>query len=291
MDKIVVTGADGQLGSELRRLSVAAPRRGEWVFTDVNELDITSAQSVERFFDREHPAVVVNCAAWTDVDGAERNPAGAHRINVEGVRNLARAADGANAVLIHISTDFVFDGFADTPYTETDTPNPINVYGETKLTGERAVLDSGCRGAVVRTSWLYSPYGRNFVKSIMGAAARSPQISVVADQWGCPTAADGLADAIIRMISHLLQSTKPAELYHYCDRGVVSRRGFAKEIVALSGIVTEIVPVSSDEYPTAALRPAYSALDTSKIERTFGIVPRPWERALAECMERIDKNR
>jgi dTDP-4-dehydrorhamnose reductase len=289
MTKIVVTGADGQLGSELRRLSMAVPRE-EWIFTDVNELDITSAQSVGRFFDRECPTVVVNCAAWTDVDGAERNPAGAALVNVDGPRNLAEKAMEMGAVVIHISTDFVFDGSADTPYRETDTPNPINVYGETKLAGERAVLEVGCRGAVVRTSWLYSPYGRNFVKSIMGAAARNPQISVVADQWGCPTAADGLADAIMQMIPSLLQLNQPAELYHYCDRGVVNRSGFAAEIVALSGERAEVISVSSSEYPSPARRPAYSALDTSKIEHTFGISPRPWRVALAECMERIDKN-
>jgi dTDP-4-dehydrorhamnose reductase len=289
MTKIAVTGADGQLGRELRRLA-GAVTRWEWVFTDVDILNITEAESVARFFEREHPAVVVNCAAWTDVEGAESDPEGARLINVEGVCNLANEVKASGAVLLHISTDFVFDGSASSPYTESDRPHPINVYGETKFAGERAMLETGCRGAIVRTSWLYSPYGRNFVKSIMGTATRNPQLRVVSDQWGCPTAADGLADAIIQMIPRLLQSNLPAEVYHYCDRGVVSRSDFAKEIIAQSGDVAEVIEVSSGEQQSGARRPAYSALDTSEIERAFGIVPRPWQQALAECMPRIDKN-
>lgn len=278
------------MGSELKRLAEGRAAAMEWVFTDVPGLDIADGGQVASFFADECPEVVVNCAAWTDVDRAESDRDGAFRINADGPANLADAALTHNTVLIHISTDFVFGNGQTTPYTEDDKPCPLNAYGESKLAGERAVLDSGCRGAVVRTSWLYSPYGRNFVKSIMRAAAANPEIRVVGDQWGNPTAADGLAGAIVDMIPRLLQTGEPAGLYHYCDRGVVNRSGFAEEIVRLSGADCRVVPVLSSEYAMAAERPLYSALDTARIGRVFGIVPRRWQDALAECVERMGDN-
>lgn len=322
MMKILVTGAGGQLGSELRRLAAEELAYGDWIFTDVAELDIADRGQVASFFKREQPAVVVNCAAYTDVDGAENEREAAFRINAEGPAELAAAAREYGAVLVHISTDFVFGGCErasrhteetpeskessgtptvpkgvetppcerKTPYTEEDTPAPLNVYGESKLAGERVVLGSGCRGAVVRTSWLHSPYGRNFVKSIMAAAARNREIRVVSDQWGNPTAADGLASAVAEMIPWLLETEEPAGLFHYCDTGVVSRSSFATEIVRLAGADCRVLPVPSSEYPMTAQRPAYSALDTSKIGRVFGVVPRSWQDALVECMERIKEN-
>ncbi len=289
MTKIVVTGGDGQLGRELRR--IASGTGWEWIFTDVAELNIADRSAVNAFFAKEKPDVVVNCAAWTDVDGAEKNPEGAYLINEQGPRFLAEAARRAGAALIHISTDFVFGGAKREPYTEDDTPSPLNVYGESKLAGERAVLDSGCGGAIVRTSWLYSPFGRNFVKSILGAASKNAEIRVVSDQWGNPTAADGLADAIVRMIPQFVAAPRRAGVYHYCDTGVVNRSGFAAEIVRQAGLDCRVIPVSSSEYPMAAERPAYSALDTVRIGRDFGIVPRRWEEALAECLGRMKDER
>lgn len=288
MAKIVVTGAGGQLGCELRRIAGDGSR--EWVFTDVGELDIADAEQVAACFRAERPDAVVNCAAWTDVDGAETNRDAAFRVNARGPAVIADAARDSGAVFIHVSTDFVFSGSGTRPYTEDDEPRPLNVYGESKLAGERAVQDSGCRGAVVRTSWLYSPYGRNFVKSIMGAASKHAAIRVVDDQWGSPTAADGLARAIAAMIPGLMETGGQAGLFHYCDTGVVNRSGFAEEIIRLGGIDCRVEPVASAEYPMAAARPAYSALDTSKITRVFGIAPRTWQQALAECVAEIVKN-
>lgn len=224
--RILVTGTDGQLGKELRIIASSSMTSGEgmtgisgttlsgtsslagaeWIFTDVADLDITSERAVDAFFERVRPCVVVNCAAFTDVDRAEREPEAAFRVNCEAVRHLAQASARLGASLVHISTDFVFDGWQrpqevrSVPYTEEDAPSPLNVYGESKLAGEQAVFDSGCAGAVIRTSWLYSPWGRNFVKSILGAASKNAEISVVSDQWGCPTSASSLAGAIVAMI-------------------------------------------------------------------------------------------
>lgn len=307
MTKILVTGGHGQLGREVQNVAAECAGVSEgagsagfsWLFTDVGELDISDAAAVERFFERERPDAVVNCAAFTDVDGAEVERGAAFRINCDAAGILARAARQAGAALIHVSTDFVFSGSANELYAEEDAPEPINVYGESKLAGEQAVLESGCRGVVIRTSWLYSPYGRNFVKSILGAAAKNPEIRVVSDQRGCPTAADGLAEAIVRMIPELVAKTensgrkivadiRSAEIYHYCDCGVVSRAGFAEEIIRQAGLECRVVPVQSSEYTMVARRPAYSALDTSKIGRDFGIEPRPWQEALAHCLKRME---
>jgi dTDP-4-dehydrorhamnose reductase len=304
------------------------------LFTDLEELDITDEGAVRVFFDRERPDVVVNCAAFTDVDGAEVEREAAFGVNARAPGILAAAARDIGAALIHVSTDFVFAGGAYDPYTERDVPCPINVYGESKLAGERAVLESGCRGAVVRTSWLYSSWGRNFVRSILVAASGRDEIRVVNDQWGCPTSASSLASAIVRMIPSLaphpgVEATPvsdlfgpPAEIYHFCDTGIVSRAGFAREIIRQAGLSTRVFGVSTAEYdsspavrtsaartsawtqsartstsrksaarrpvaPPRARRPDYSALDTSKITRTFGIVPRQWQEALVECLNEI----
>lgn len=288
MIKILVTGAGGQLGSELRRLSAGAGAAYEWMFTDVADLDIADARQVAAFIGRERPGFAVNCAAYTDVDRAEGDRACAFRINSDGPANLAAAALASDIPFIHISTDFVFDGSGSVPYKEDDEPNPLNVYGESKLAGERAVLGSGCRGAVIRTSWLYSPYGRNFVKSIMGAASRNPELSVVDDQSGSPTAADGLAGAIIAMIPQLSSDNRTAGLFHYCDAGVTDRASFAREIVRQAGLESLVKSVSSSGYPMTARRPAYSALDCAKIVEDFGIVPRPWRDALAANIARME---
>ncbi len=290
MTKILVTGSLGQLGRELQNM--AAGGGGEvfsWLFTDVAELDITDPEAVGEMFARERPDAVVNCAAWTDVDGAERDPEGAFRINMTGPQVLAGAAERFGAALVHISTDFVFSGQKREPYTEDDEPAPLNVYGGSKLAGERAVAESGCGGAIVRTSWLYSPYGRNFVKSILGAASKNPEIRVVGDQWGNPTAADGLAAAIVRMIPRLVEAPRRAGIYHYCDSGAVSRAEFAAEIVRQAGLDSRVVPVASSEYPMTAARPAYSALDTARIGRDFGIFPRQWQETLADCLGKMEK--
>ena len=301
--RILVTGAGGQLGRALREVA----DDGEWMFTDMVGtsppastaglvgLDITDCDAVEAFFERERPDVVVNCAAFTDVDRAETECEAAFRVNRDAARFLAEASAKWNVALIHISTDFVFDGLSDRPYTEEDAPAPLNVYGESKLAGEREVYESRCHGAVIRTSWLYSPWGRNFVRSILGAAEKNSEIRVVADQSGCPTSAVSLAGAIITMIPSIVAGSSRAEVYHFCDTGVVSRADFAAEIVRQAGLACRVVPVSTAEYDlqyvsnsqTAAIRPACSALSTTKITSAFGIVTRPWQEALAECIKRL----
>ncbi len=299
--RVLVTGADGQLGRALRETTGG----DGWIFTDLAELDITDAGAVEEFFAHERPEMVVNCAAWTDVDSAETEREAAYRVNAEAPRFLAAASAKNGAALIHVSTDFVFDGMTDRPYNEDDVPAPINVYGESKLAGERAVLESGCRGAVVRTAWLYSPWGKNFVKAILGAAAGRDEIRVVADQSGCPTSALSLARAIGAMIPRLKDGPgRGAEIYHFCDAGVVSRAEFAAEIIGQAGLKCRVVPVTSEEYELlnvsknppsvfrpAAARPKYSALDTTKFTRTFGLTPRPWAEPLAECINDIENGR
>lgn len=279
--KILVTGAAGQLGTALRE--VLDPSC-EVFFTDVKELDITSEDAVAAFFERERPDVVVNCAAWTDVDGAEANEAGARRVNRDAPAILAAECARRDAAIVHISTDFVFDGTGDRPYTEDDAPNPVNVYGVTKLEGEHAVIDSGARGAVIRTSWLYSPWGKNFVKAILNAAGSRPELKVVADQIGCPTSALSLARAIVAAIPRL---DSRAEVYQFCDAGVVSRADFAREIIRIGGLTTPVVDVSSDEFPAPARRPLYSAMSTSKFEARFEIAPLRWQEPLNEVINRL----
>ncbi|MDR2891444.1 MAG: dTDP-4-dehydrorhamnose reductase [Alistipes sp.] len=337
--RILVTGAGGQLGRELRRLvetetggvcgGDGAPGGGlvgrdhDWIFADSRRLDVTNPEAVAAFWESRRPDAVINCAAFTDVDGAEAEKAKAFAVNRDGPRFLAHASARTGALLLHVSTDFVFDGRSKKPYTETDTPAPLNVYGESKLAGERAVLESGCRGAVVRTSWLYSPWGRNFVKSILTAAtnavsascARSavpkPELRVVADQIGRPTSAASLAAAIVKIVPPLMERNEPAALYHYCDAGDdsraaggVSRAEFAAEIVRKAGLDCRVVPISSAEYaatrpgsattatatataPATASRPEYSTLDTSKITRDLGVVPPAWRDALEDCIKLI----
>ncbi len=313
--RVLVTGAGGQLGTALRRVSgerrVGNDRSGgdEWLFTDVVEaagttvgLNITDREAVKEFFEWWRPDVVVNCAAFTDVDRAETEREAAFRVNRDAPRFLAEAAVRLGAALIHISTDFVFDGNGrnadggfierSRPYAEDDTPAPLNVYGESKLAGEKAVMESGVRGVVVRTSWLYSPWGKNFVKAIMRVAAERDEIRVVGDQSGCPTSAMSLAEAIAELATAAaVVLPTPAQLYHFCDAGVVSRADFADEIIRQAGIECRVVPVTSAEYPSAAKRPMFSALDTSKITRDFGIAPRPWREPLAECLKELKNGR
>lgn len=287
MTRILVTGANGQLGRALNEVS----NEGKWLFTDMPELNIADKKAVAALFEREKPDVVVNCAAYTDVDRAETDREAAFRVNSEAVRFLAEMSVDHGSALLHISTDYVFSGDLDRPYTTEDMVSPLNVYGESKMMGVRAILETGCRGAVIRTSWLYSPWGRNFVFSILAAAEKNDEIRVVTDQTSSPTSALSFAKALVRIIPALLDGPdKPAELYHFSDAGVVNRADFAAEIIRQAGLNCRVVPITSAEYPLPAARPVYSVLDTSKTTRDFGIVPRPWQEELAVCMERIRKS-
>ena len=278
---ILVTGGNGQLGCSLRLATAESIHR--YIFTDIEALDITSAEAIATFFEREKVDVVVNCAAYTAVDLAEENEAQADLINHKAVALLAAACKRYDATLVHISTDYVFSGEADTPYTEECAPAPINAYGRTKLAGERAVAESGCRNIVIRTSWLYSEYGKNFVKTMLSLMASRPEVRVVADQFGTPTYADDLAKAI----TYIIESNQldKCGTYHYSNEGVCSWYDFACEIARLSGNNCTVTPCTTADYPTKAQRPHYSVLDKSKFVATFGLPIPNWLDSLKKVIK------
>ena len=282
---ILITGANGQLGNEMRIKS--AESDDHYIFTDVAELDITSAVAVESFVAENAVDVVVNCAAYTAVDNAEDDEATADKINHQAVANLATACAKHNATLIHISTDYVFGGDSCKPYTEEAQTTPLGVYGRTKLAGERAAAESGCRYIIIRTAWLYSEFGRNFCKTMRSLTSTKPALKVVFDQVGSPTYAADLAEAIVHIIS--TRQTDKVGIYHYTNEGVCSWYDFAVEIARQSGNTDcKIEPCHSEEFPTKASRPHYSVLDKTKIKATFGISIPHWQHSLSRCIENLN---
>ena len=278
---ILVTGANGQLGSEFRALSTGEGHR--FIFTDVAELDITSADAVNAMVRDEKVDAIVNCAAYTDVEAAEDNYAAAELLNATAVRNLADAMKATGGLLVHISTDYVFGAEVyNTPCREDMTGTPTGVYGLTKLHGEQQISESGCRSIIIRTAWLYSPYGRNFVKTILRLSAERPMLQVVFDQVGTPTYARDLAAAILK----ILRSPKEG-IYNYSNEGVCSWYDFARAIVSMSGNKCEVRPCHSSEFPSKVKRPAYSVLDKTKIQETFGVTVPYWTDSLAECIDKL----
>lgn len=278
---ILVTGANGQLGSELRALSTGEGHR--FIFTDVAELDITSAEAVNNMVRDEKVDAIVNCAAYTDVEAAEDNYATAELLNATAVRNLADAMKATGGLLVHISTDYVFGAEVyNTPCREDMTGTPTGVYGLTKLHGEQQISESGCRSIIIRTAWLYSPYGRNFVKTILRLSAERPMLQVVFDQVGTPTYARDLAAAILK----ILRSPKEG-IYNYSNEGVCSWYDFARAIVSMSGNKCEVRPCHSSELPSKVKRPAYSVLDKTKIKETFGVSVPYWTDSLTECIDKL----
>lgn len=287
MANILVTGANGQLGSELRKIGFTA--LDDVFFTDVAELDITSYEAVAQYVDEHEIDTIVNCAAYTAVDKAEDEPELAAKINTEAVANLAKVAYKQDCLLIHVSTDYVFNGKGETPYTEKDNPCPVSVYGKTKLAGEEAIKKSGCLYIILRTAWLYSTFGNNFVKTILRLAGERPEISVVSDQVGSPTYAEDLAQAIVTIMGNDDRGMYEG-IYHYSDEGICSWYDFAAEIVRLSGLPCRVKPVTTAEYPTKTQRPAYSVLDKAKIRKTFGVSVPGWQESLAACMKELLPN-
>lgn len=282
---ILVTGADGQLGREMRRLGSVSPNR--YRFTDIGELDITDADAVERFFAEQHFDAVVNCAAYTDVERAEAEPEKAQALNAEAPGILARAVAAQGAVLFHVSTDYVFGGDASTPYTELAPTDPCSVYGRTKLAGEQAVVASGCRYVILRTSWLYSEYGHNFLKTMLRLTAERDRLNVVFDQIGTPTYAGDLAMTIFSILEGGYYAGHEG-IYHFSNEGVASWYDFAVEIASAVGHDRcAIVPCRSADYPTRAVRPAYSVLDKTRIKRTFGVEIPHWRESMRYCLGRI----
>lgn len=280
---ILVTGANGQLGSEMQRLGAVSPNN--YIFTDAAELDVTDAGAVRRATEQTRAEAIVNCAAYTDVERAEENEAAADRLNRLAPANLAAAAAATGATLIHISTDYVFDGRAHTPYTEQAPTAPLSVYGRTKLAGEQAVEASGCSYLILRTAWLYSAFGNNFLKTMLRLTAERESLKVVFDQIGTPTYAGDLALGIFSVIEGG-QLRGHEGLYHFSDEGVCSWYDFAVEIAAAAGHdKCRIEPCSTAEYPTKAPRPAYSVLDKGKFKTTFGIEIPHWRESLLYCLK------
>ncbi|MCX6287276.1 MAG: dTDP-4-dehydrorhamnose reductase [Bacteroidetes bacterium] len=283
--KILITGAKGQLGNEFKLLAKKFPDY-HLTFTDVEELDISDMQAVSAFFDKLHPDVVVNCAAYTAVDKAEQEPELALKINALAVRNLSNACGEFNALLIHISTDYIFSGKNYRPYVETDTPAPASSYAKSKYAGETQMLSSCRNGIIMRTSWLYSAFGNNFVKTILKYGKERGNLNVVFDQIGCPTYAKDLAWAILEIIPQV-KDHEGIEIFHYANEGVASWYDFAKAIIELSGIKCNINPIETKDYPLPAPRPFYSVLNKAKFKDRFGIVLPYWKDSLQDCVKRL----
>ena len=283
--RILVTGANGQLGMEMRILGAVAPN--EYIFTDVEELDITDKKAVEDFVCQNNIQIIVNCAAYTNVDRAEEDEATAERINAEAVRNLAEAAKMVDGTLFHISTDYVFGGEGNTPRTEDMPLDPQGAYGRTKLHGEQAIAEVGCKAIIIRTAWLYSEFGKNFLLTMLRLTKEKPTINVVFDQVGTPTYAGDLALTIFSIIEGDMYAGNEG-VYHFSNEGVCSWYDFAQEIATAMGHKEcKISPCHSDEFPSKVKRPAYSVLDKSKIKRTFGVEIPHWRESMYYCLKRI----
>ena len=284
--KILITGSKGQLGSSLHRELEKDPEI-EAVYTDYDTLDITNRAAVTRFMTDNRFDIVINCAAYTAVDKAETDEILAAALNTGAVGNLAEAAVKTGARVIHISTDYVFSGQGFRPYEENDEPYPQGIYGRTKLEGE-ALLTSFCQNAmIIRTAWLYSEFGKNFVKTMLSLAETRPEINVVADQIGSPTYAGDLAKAIHRIIRH--DKWTPG-IYHFTDEGVASWYDFTKAIFEIAGKDTKVNPIPTSAYPTPAKRPLYSVLSKAKIKSTYGIEIPYWRDPLKKCMASLLEN-
>lgn len=292
---ILVTGANGQLGNEMRIVSKGSSDR--YIFTDVEELDITNRDAVMNFVKENDIKVVVNCAAYTNVDKAEDDEATAELINAQAVKHLAEACKSNNATLIHISTDYVFGGNeGNTPRTEDEPVNPTGAYGRTKLHGEQTIQEVGCNYLIIRTAWLYSEFGNNFVKTMRRLTSERDKLNVVFDQIGTPTYALDLANVIMRFIEILKKennyqlSTVNSQLfgvYHFSNEGVISWYDFAKEICELSGNECDIQPCHSNEFPSKVKRPSYSVLDKTKIKNKLNITIPHWKESLKKCINKL----
>lgn len=273
------------MGCELRRLGGASPN--DYIFTDVAELDITDAKAVDAMVGSERVDVIINCAAYTNVDRAEEEALVAEKINAHAVGNLARAAAKYNATLFHISTDYVFGDEGNTPLSEDMPTRPLGVYGRTKLQGEQAIAESGCKAIIIRTAWLYSEFGNNFLKTMLRLTAEREHINVVFDQVGTPTYAGDLALAIFSIVEGDMFAGREG-IYHFSDEGVCSWYDFAVEIArAVGNSRCNIEPCRSKDFPTKATRPSYSVLDKDKIKRLFGIAIPHWRESMFYCLKRL----
>ena len=283
---ILVTGANGQLGNEMRL--VAKESANKYIFTDVAELDITNAEAVQAMVKENDVKVIINCAAYTNVDKAEEDRAFAELLNATAVENLALAIKANDGVLVHVSTDYVFGKEPyNTPCKEDQKGTPTGVYGETKLHGEQNILNSGCHHVIIRTAWLYSEFGKNFVKTMLNLTSTKPQLKVVFDQVGTPTYAYDLALAIYDIVENQKYEGNDG-VYHFSNEGVCSWFDFTKMIAEYAGYTAcDIQPCYSSEFPSPVVRPSYSVLDKSKIKSTFGVKVPYWTDSLKKCIANL----
>ncbi|MBC5834854.1 dTDP-4-dehydrorhamnose reductase [Flavobacterium sp. F372] len=282
---VLVTGANGQLGQAIQSIVGKYPSI-DFVFCTSAELDITNNENCKTIFETYKPQFCINAAAYTAVDKAESEPEKAVAINVTGAKNLAEVCKSHDTILLHVSTDFVFDGLATKPYSEEDLPNPTGVYGQTKLDGEKAIQQSWKKHYIVRTSWVYSQFANNFMKTMLRLASERDSLSVVSDQIGTPTNAVDLAEALLKIITSChdesvrLSGVEVFGIYNFSNEGQCSWYDFAAEIFKVNNISIKLNPIPSSAYPTPAKRPAYSVLDKSKIKEVFGIEIKNWEESL-----------
>ena len=285
MSNILVTGGNGQLGSELKDFSKNYPKYN-FYFTDVQELDITNEEAVKVFIEKNRIHIIINCAAYTAVDKAESDYELSDKINHLAVKNFAEIAIKKKIQLIHVSTDYVFDGTNYKPYVETDIPNPQSVYGTTKLAGETAMqLIAPRNSIIIRTSWVYSSYGNNFVKTILRLGKEREELGVIFDQVGAPTYARDLANTILEIIPQIKNDT--VEVFHYSNEGVCSWYDFSKIIFGIKKVNIKVNAITTYKYPTAAKRPFYSVLNKRKIKETYKVKIPFWKDSLELCIEKL----
>ncbi len=283
MKKILVTGANGQLGSEIKELAVNYPNF-DFIFTDIDDFPLDKAQEIITNFNRIQPDIVINCAAYTAVDKAEQDQEVADAINHRAIATLATLCYDSGAKLVHVSTDYVFDGTSAIAYKEEDQPNPKSVYGVTKLAGETACLKNCPESIIIRTAWVYSEFGNNFVKTMLRLMTERDTLSVVNDQIGSPTYAADLAQIILTILDN---SKWEAGIYHYSNAGAISWYDFALDIKEIGNKSCDIKGIPASAYPTPAERPAYSLLDKSKIRAVYGIEPVDYKISLKKMMNRL----
>lgn len=288
MLNVLVTGSNGQLGSEIEELS--KEYKYNFYFTDRTTLDISNSHAITAFIISHNISTIINCAAYTAVDKAESDAEMADKINHLAVNHLAEISKEKNIQLIHVSTDYVFDGTSHMPYIDTNETNPNGVYGKTKLDGEKAMIEINPKNSIIiRTSWVYSSYGANFVKTMLRLGKEKESLGVIFDQVGTPTYARDLAKAILEIMPKI--SSDKVEIYNYSNEGVLSWYDFAKEIMQMAKLNCEINPIETKEYPTPAMRPHYSLLNKSKIKKEFGIIIPYWKDSLNECLTKMGEKK
>ena len=285
MTTILITGSHGQLGNEMQQASTRFPAFN-YIYTDVEDLDICDKTALNAYVNANHVDIIVNCAAYTAVDKAEDDVALCFKINADAVRNIGEVARENSLKVVHVSTDYVFDGTNYMPYTEDQQVCPSSVYGKSKLAGENALFESCDQVVVIRTAWLYSSFGNNFVKTMMKLGSERDSLNVIFDQIGTPTYAADLANAILQVLSH--EPFVPG-IYHFSDEGVCSWYDFTKSIHRIAGITCDVHPIETKDYPARTPRPHYSVLNKAKIKSTYGIVIPHWEESLVKCIEILNQ--